>query len=76
VRCEDLVLAIPKALKPPSAFELGEISLTLDIGTIRSDSVSIKEIVVSAPQVTYELGPDGSNIDAIKRNANAYIKAG
>ena len=66
----------PKGFKTPSAFDLGEISLTFDIGTIRSDPVIIKEIVVSAPQVTYELGPDGSNIDAIKRNVDAYTKAG
>jgi len=66
----------PKGFKTPSAFDLGEITLTFDIGTIRSDPVIIKEIVVSAPQVTYELGPDGSNIDAIKRNVDAYTKAG
>ena len=66
----------PKGFKTPSAFDLGEISLTFDIGTIRSDPVIIKEIVVSAPQVTYELGPDGSNMDAIKRNVDAYTKAG
>jgi hypothetical protein len=66
----------PTGFKTPSAFELGEISLTLDIGTITSDPVIIKEIVVSAPHVTYELGPQGSNIDAIKRNVDAYTKAG
>jgi hypothetical protein len=43
---------------------------------MRSDPVIIKEVVVSAPHVTYELGPDGSNIDAIKRNVDAYTKAG
>ena len=65
----------PKGFKTPGAFELGEISLTLDISTITSDPVLIKEIVVSAPHVTYELGPQGSNIDAIKRNVDAYTKA-
>ena len=54
----------PKRFKTPTAFELDEISLTLDIGSITSDPIVIKEIVVSAPRVTYELGPQGSNIDA------------
>ncbi|HEU4340710.1 MAG TPA: hypothetical protein VFU31_03990 [Candidatus Binatia bacterium] len=40
-----------------------------------ADLVVIKEIVVSAPEVTYELGPQGSNIDAIKQNVDAYTDA-
>jgi hypothetical protein len=50
----------PKGFKTPTAFELDEISLTLDIGSITSDPIVIKEIVVSAPRVTYELGPRGA----------------
>jgi hypothetical protein len=66
----------PKGFRTPSAFQLGEVKLTLDLATITSDPVVIKEIVVSAPQVTYELGPQGSNIDALKRNVDAYTKGG
>ena len=71
-----LYVGNPKGFKTASAFKLGEISLTLDVGTIASDPIVIKEIVVSAPEVTYELGPQGSNIDAIKRNVDAYTKGG
>lgn len=71
-----LFVGNPQGFKTASAFQLGEISLTLDVGTITSDPIVIKEIVVSAPEVTYELGPQGSNIDAIKRNVDAYTKAG
>ena len=36
--------------------------------------VVIKEIVIGAPHVTYEVGGDaGSNIDALKENANAFM---
>jgi hypothetical protein len=66
----------PEGFKTESAFRLGEISLKLDVGTITSDPVVIKEIVVSAPEVTYEIGPGGSNIDAIKRNINSYMGKG
>ena len=69
-----LYVGNPQGFRTASAFQLGEISLTLDIGTITGDPVVIKEIVVSAPEVTYELGPQGSNIDAIKRNVDAYTK--
>lgn len=32
--------------------------------------------VPNRQEVNYELGPEGSNIDAIKRNVDAYTKAG
>ena len=71
-----LFVGNPEGFRTASAFQLGEIALTLDVGTLTSDPVVIKEIVVSAPEVTYELGAQGSNIDAIKRNVDDYLKAG
>ena len=71
-----LSMGNPKGFKTESAFRLGEISLKLDVGTVTKDPVVIKEIVISAPQITYELGSNGSNIDAIKRNINAYMGKG
>lgn len=66
----------PKGFNTPSAFKLGEISLKLDTGTVTQNPVVIKEIVIQAPQVTYELGPGGSNMDALKRNVAAYTGTG
>lgn len=59
----------PKGFETESAFQLGEISVTLDAKTITKDTVVIKEIIISAPQVTYELGAKGSNLDALQKNA-------
>ena len=64
----------PKGFATDSALRLGEISLKLDVATVTSDPVVIKEIVVRAPEVTYELGEAGSNIDALKRNVDRYAK--
>jgi hypothetical protein len=61
----------PKGFETESAFELGEISLTIDAPTITKGTVVIKEILIAAPQVTYEIGPDGSNLDALQRNATS-----
>jgi len=71
-----LIMGNPKGFKTESAFRLEEISLKLDVGTVTNDPVVIKEIVISAPEVTYELGSKGSNIDAIQRNINAYMTRG
>ena len=70
-----LKIGNPKGFETPSAFELGGISIKLDIGTVTEDTIVIKEIVISKPQITYELGPGGSNIDAIRDNIDRYVKA-
>ena len=64
----------PKGFNTPSAFELGGISVKLDTGSIGQDPIVIKEIVISKPQVTYELAGTNSNIDAIQKNVDAYAK--
>ncbi len=67
-----LTVGNPKGFKTPIAFKLGEISVKLDIATVTEDVIVIKEIIISKPQVTYEIGPDGTNIDAIKKNVNDF----
>ena len=47
----------PEGFETPSAFELGEISLTLDVGTLTGDAIVIRGIAITAPHVTYEIGP-------------------
>ncbi len=63
----------PEGFETPSAFELGAISIALDTGTVADDVVVIREIVIDKPEVTYELGGVGNNIDAIRRNIDAYM---
>lgn len=69
-----LMVGNPKGFQTPRAFELGRISVALDTGKIGGDVVVIKEIVILKPQVTYELAGTASNVDAIKKNVDAYAK--
>ena len=71
-----LTVGNPSGFKTDKALGLGEISVQVDIGSVTKDTVVIKEIVIAAPEVTYELGSGGSNIDALQRNANSYAGAG
>lgn len=64
----------PKGFASDSAFWLGQISVKLDVASVGSDPVVVKEIVIQAPEVTYELGESGSNIDALQRNVDSYVK--
>ena len=66
----------PTGFTNGQAFQLGEIQLVLDVGTITEDPVIVKEIRIATPKVVYELSADGSNIDAIQRNVEAYIGPG
>ena len=62
----------PGGFSTPTAFTLGSISVTIDTATVTDDPVVIKEIVIDAPEVTYEFGSAGSNIAAIQENIEAY----
>ncbi|NIO10146.1 MAG: hypothetical protein GTO40_19930 [Deltaproteobacteria bacterium] len=67
-----LTVGNPAGFNTKQAFSLGEIMVALDVGTVTQNPVVIKEIVIAAPEITYEVGTKGSNIDVIKRNVSAY----
>ena len=73
---KELRVGNPKGFETETAFQLGEISMTLDARTITKGTVIIKEVIISAPQITYELGPEGSNLDALQRNATRKSSGG
>ncbi len=66
----------PKGYHTDSAFKLGLVSVDLDFWSVRDDTVIIHEIVIVGPQVTYELGPGGSNIAVIQKNVEDFVGGG
>jgi len=69
-----LTVANPSGFNTPTAIKLGEISVALDPGSVSKNPSVIKQILVGAPEVTYELGANGgSNIQAIQDHAKAYV---
>ena len=73
---QGLAVGNPSGFETDSAFKMGAISVSIDAGTVTQDPIVIKEVVIAAPEVTYELGADGSNIDAIKKNVERYAGGG
>lgn len=67
-----LTMGNPAGFESASAFKLGQVSVTLDTGSIGGDTVTIKELVIAAPDVTYEIGSAGSNLDAIRKNVESF----
>lgn len=45
---------------------IGEARIVLDIGTLTSDTIVIKEIAVTAPQVTVEVNQGGTNVSKLQ----------
>ncbi len=69
-----LVVENPRGYKGPHAFKLGSIVLDLDASSATKDVVVIKELTIEAPDVVYDKGEDGSNVEAIQRNIDEYSK--
>lgn len=65
----------PKGFAEGDAFKFDEISLTIDVTSVFSDPVVIKEIVIDKPEVTYAIGKSSTNVDEIQKNVNDYAGA-
>ena len=72
----NLVVGNPPGFKTPSAFKLGAMRVSLEVGSVLSDTIAIREIIISAPEITYELGPGGSNIAVLQKMCRSSPAAG
>ena len=70
-----LVVDNPRGFRGPHAFQLGSIVLALGSAAAGSDPVVIRELTIEAPDIVYDKGENGSNVEAIQRNVDEYAKA-
>lgn len=68
VNVKGLVVGNPEGFKTESLMELGEFKLDMSLGSLFTDTILIKEILIDAPQITYERGLKTSNIAALQKN--------
>lgn len=64
----------PSGYNGPHAFRLGSIVLALDPATVTRDVVVIRELTVEAPDIVYDKGQNGSNVEAIQTNIDEYAR--
>lgn len=67
-----LVIGNPKGFNTPEAMSLGDVSISLDISSLQSNPIVIKQVLIEQPAITYEYGAGGSNLQAIQKNVQAY----
>lgn len=67
-----LVIGNPEGFHAGQALSLGEFSAAINLRSLNSDVIVIERIVIVKSDITYELGPGGSNLQAIERNVDRY----
>ena len=73
-RLKGLVVGNPKGFATASALKAGEIKVTLDTARTTKDVIVLKEVLIAAPEATYEFASGGSNFDVLQRNAQNYAR--
>ena len=67
-----LRVANPEGFNTPNAFELGKVSVNVGLKSLLSDVIVIEEILIDAPEITFEGDLSGSNISKIRKNVEAF----
>jgi uncharacterized protein involved in outer membrane biogenesis len=58
----------PEGYKTPTAIAVGSSSIAIEPGSVLSDKAIVRSIRIEAPEIAFEVGPGGSNLQRIKAN--------
>lgn len=67
-----LSIGNPEGYKTTEAMSVGVASVAVDPKSLLSDKVIVRSIRIEAPQVTFEFGPGGNNLQRIQENLEAF----
>jgi len=62
----------PKGFSSNNAITLDRIEVAVDVKSIFSDNILIKEILIDGPKISYEMAGRKNNIKAILNNINSF----
>ena len=71
-----LTVANPAGFHTPHALEADEVRVAMELASLLEDTVVVREIVVEKPLFAYEIGREGSNLEALQRNAESFAGSG
>ena len=69
---QGLLVPNPQGFQTEYAFELGRVYVNAEIESVVSDKIMIKEIIIEAPEITFEGTLSGSNITKIQENVEKF----
>jgi len=67
-----LTIGNPAGFQTDYAFQLGKIEVELDTGSITTDTIHVKKILIDAPSIIFEGAFDKNNLGQLQANAAAY----
>ncbi len=70
-----LVVGNPEGFKTPSAIKVGHVSVAVSPGSVLSDKVIVRSVVVENPEITFEGGLSGNNLSKILANVQSFAGA-
>ncbi|MCR5382524.1 MAG: AsmA family protein [Lentisphaeria bacterium] len=70
---KNLVIKNPEGYKTAQAFSLGHIFVNVKMGSLMSDVIEIDQVLIDAPEITYEVGLGNSNLNTILENVNSAL---
>ncbi|MEK7678023.1 MAG: amino acid permease [Verrucomicrobiota bacterium] len=74
-----LFVGNPTGYKTPTAIQVGEVNVSLKLGSLLSETIIVERIVIQSPEITFEGSLSGNNLSKILDNletATAGEKAG
>jgi len=67
-----LTIGNPSGFKTEYAFQLKKVQVDLDVKSVTSDTIHIKNILIDAPSIIFEGGFGKSNLSQLLANAKAF----
>ncbi|HMO03150.1 MAG TPA: hypothetical protein PKC67_10095 [Kiritimatiellia bacterium] len=66
IHLKDLVVGNPEGFKTDNLFAMGALNVEIDMASLFTDTIVVREIAVIRPEVTYEMTLSGSNVGALQ----------
>jgi hypothetical protein len=67
-----LAVKNPKGFSSADAISLGDIKVALDLSTLQSNTIVIKDVTILQPAVLYEYAGSGGNLETLQKNVQSY----
>jgi hypothetical protein len=65
----NLVIGNPPGFKGDRALSVGAVDVKIKLSSLVSDTIVVDSVVVRDPEIFYEMGPGGSNLARLQKNA-------
>ena len=65
-----LTVGNPKGFKTSHASKVAAVKVVVNLRSLTGETIHIKEIIIDAPDIIYELGGGGSNLQTIQNNVS------